>query len=122
MDGGELAGRVCLNCGLISYPARGICPKCGGLSQGWYTLSGRGTLLFASAGDNVFYSRAYIAATVELEEGILIGGELIAPDLDLTDPGAILGLNGENIPVRMYIKKDDFGTHAVFEPQKRHDQ
>ena len=80
---GRLPAERCEDCQAIIFPPTGCCEACGSYSTTPITLSGRGTMLFAS--HNVapachprFNPYApYIYAQVRLEEGIYTSGMLL---------------------------------------------
>ena len=80
---GRLTAEQCIECGALIFPPTGCCDACGSFTTTGITLSGRGTMLFAS--HNVapachprFNPYApYIYAQVRLEEGIYTSGMLL---------------------------------------------
>ncbi len=109
---GIAAGRRCGSCGAVSFPPRGLCPRCGSGDGEWFELKGTGTMLFASAGPNLLLGKPYVMATVALAEGPVISGPLL-DDFDFTRPEAVWDYNGANVTVRIEIATHESGGAFV---------
>ncbi len=109
---GTVAARQCRSCAAVSFPPRGLCPRCGSADAGWRELSGMGTLLFASSGPNLLLGKPYVMATVALQEGPIVCGPLLE-EFDFTRPEAIWDYNGANIRVGIEIAAHDGGGPIV---------
>ncbi len=83
LEQGRLAAERCRGCEAVIFPPTGCCEACGSYDVTEITLSGEGTMLFAS--HNVapachprFNPYApYIYAQVRLEEGVFTSGMLL---------------------------------------------
>jgi uncharacterized OB-fold protein len=99
----RLEGQRCTGCKAVQFPARTVCRICRERSLEPCPLSGRGTV----------YSRAealrgvpspYIAAVVQLEEGLLVTAQLT----DVDPEAAVIGL-----PVEMVTRRlQERGPHG----------
>lgn len=77
----RLLAHACLDCGTLTFPPTGCCENCGSWSHEARTLSGRGTVLFASHNLAACHPRfvpyaPYAYAHVVLEEGVTVQGML----------------------------------------------
>lgn len=113
---GKVLGKKCSKCGKIAFPPRGLCARCGSANYEWIEMSGKGRILFASAGSsNFFGGPPFLLATVELEEGPLTPGVLYDDTFDFSDPESILAYNSTEAPmdVTMIIMKNPVGGEMV---------
>lgn len=75
---GKLMARFCPKCGKYTFPPTGCCEHCGSFELEWKTLSGEGTLLFAThnitpACHPRFESIApYVYGHIQLAEGVVV--------------------------------------------------
>ena len=113
LEQGRILGRKCRRCGTIAFPPRGLCVTCGSADADWVEMSGRGKLLYASAGQNLLLGGQYIQATVELDEGPLVAGILLDESLDSAKPERILELCGRGIDVEMKVSRNPCGGVIV---------
>lgn len=77
----RLLAHECTDCGTLTFPPTGCCERCGCWSHEDRTLSGRGTVLFASHNLAACHPRfvpyaPYAYAHVVLEEGVTVQGLL----------------------------------------------
>ncbi len=110
---GTVAARQCRSCAAVSFPPRGLCPRCGSAEAGWLELNGTGTLLFASAGPNLLLGKPYVMVTVALREGPVVSGPLLEDAFDFSRPEAIWDYNGADIEVRIELAAHDHGGPIV---------
>lgn len=106
----RLIGKKCSQCGLIIFPPRLICPKCGSSEIGDYPLSGKGKIytytVIARGGsptefdDQQNMSGAYAVAIVRLEEGPSVVTQLTdcVPDPEKFE----IGMDVEVVVRRLY--------------------
>lgn len=85
LAGGILVSHQCTECGTITFPATSCCEKCGSYDYEDRTLSGRGTLLFASHNVAACHPRfepyaPYAYGHVRLDEGVIVQGILQGVD------------------------------------------
>jgi uncharacterized protein len=78
----RLEGRRCKRCGELQFPPRAACGACRSQEQEVHRFSGRGTVYsFAEVAQPLAgFDGPYLAALVELEEGIRVAAQLT--DLD----------------------------------------
>jgi uncharacterized OB-fold protein len=105
----RILGHRCQNCGTVSFPPRGLCTNCGTDKAIWVEISGKGKLLFASAGANLLLGKQYIMATVQLEEGPIISGVLLDDSFDFTRPETIWDYNCSDITVNAEVCESPIG-------------
>lgn len=110
---GKITGRRCEQCGAFQFPPRGLCSQCGGGRLVWAPVSGRGTLLFAAAGEHRMMGLRFLQGTVKLEEGALVAGMILDPDFDFSHPEKIWDYNRAGLPVVAEIVKNPQGVEAV---------
>jgi hypothetical protein len=96
LEGGDLIGSKCLDCGDLSIPQREICPVCHSHNIEVESFSGKGKLVaytvisvppvkMAQAGYDS--KNPYCVGIVELEEGPRISAQIL--DVDLAHPELI---------------------------------
>lgn len=110
---GKIMGVRCNGCGRLTFPPLGLCPECGRHDVSWVPISGRGKLLFASAGAHRMMGVEFLQATVKLEEGLLVSGMLLDDGFDLAHPEDILKYYGKINDVTAEIRKNPEGVEAV---------
>lgn len=80
----RLEGRRCTRCGAVQFPPRPQCGDCRGRASEPHRLSGRGTVFsYAEVAQAPRgFAGPYLAAVVELEEGIRVTAQLadVEPD------------------------------------------
>ncbi len=95
-----LVGEVCPHCDAKIFPARDVCPSCGGEAKEPYRFSGRGSVysftMMNSAPAGYEYNLPYTIALVKLEEGPTVTAQLT----DLNEQPVEIGM-----PVEMVTRK-----------------
>jgi hypothetical protein len=84
---GRLTVQRCVDCDRLRYPIAPVCPHCMGRTWTWDTLSGAGRVytfaVFRHAYNDAWRDRVpYTVAIVELDEGVMMMGDIagISPD------------------------------------------
>lgn len=84
---GILSGQRCTACHRLRYPVSLVCPHCLGREWAWEPLAGTGTVytfvVFRHAYNDAWSDRVpYAVAIVELDEGVMMIGDItgISPD------------------------------------------
>ena len=102
----RLEGQRCASCRAVQFPPRTVCRICRERSLEPYRLSGRGTVYShaeVAQGPRGF-AAPYLAALVQLEEGLLVTAQLT--DVDPED--VVIGL-----PVEMVTRRiQEHGAHG----------
>lgn len=81
LEEGRLVAHRCDDCGTLTFPATSCCESCGSYASTDVTLTGRGTLLFASHNLAACHPRfvpyaPYAYGHVKLDEGVIVQGIL----------------------------------------------
>jgi len=100
---GEILGQQCEDCGAVTFPPRNLCATCGSSRTRWVKISGRGQLLYASAGVHLMTGIPFVLGTVRLDEGPLVSGVLLEKDFDFSRPEAVWDLNATNCVVQAEV-------------------
>ena len=104
-----LVGEVCPHCQAKIFPARDVCPECGGEAKTAFRFSGRGevysftTMFSVPAGFE--YNAPYTVALVKLEEGPIITAQLT----DVGDREVKIGTPVEMVTRRIRQDGDERG-------------
>ncbi|HEU4383631.1 MAG TPA: zinc ribbon domain-containing protein [Anaeromyxobacteraceae bacterium] len=113
---GELVARKCSRCARITFPPADSCEHCGSYDVEWATLSGRGTLLFATPDPTNGHPHLASAAPgvyghVRLEEGVVV--QAVVTGTPVT-PGVLRALSEHGtIPVVAAVLKTDDGLPVL---------
>lgn len=108
-----MMGLKCDVCGYVLLPPRGLCPQCGSSNLIWIQLSGRGKLLFASAGTHRLMRIEFILGTVKLEEGPIVPGVVFIEGFDYSKPEKIWEYNQADISVVAEVTQNPAGTESI---------
>lgn len=104
-----LVGEVCPHCQAKIFPARDVCPECGGEAKTAFRFSGRGevysftTMFSVPAGFE--HNAPYTVALVKLEEGPIITAQLT----DVGDREVKIGTPVEMVTRRIRQDGDERG-------------
>lgn len=104
-----LVGEVCPHCQAKIFPARDVCPQCGGEAKTAFRFSGRGevysftTMFSVPAGFE--HNAPYTVALVKLEEGPIITAQLT----DMGDREVKIGTKVEMVTRRIRQDGDERG-------------
>lgn len=79
----------------------------------WVQLSGKGSLLFASAGTHRLLGLDFIQGTVKLEEGPVIPGRILIEDFDFSTPEKIWEYNRAGLPVIAEVVMNPLGVGSI---------
>ena len=93
---GEILGQKCEDCGAVTFPPRNLCASCGSSKTRWVKMSGKGRLLYASAGVHLMTGIPFVLGTVRLDEGPLVPAVLLEDDFDFSRPEAVWDLSATN--------------------------
>jgi len=104
-----LVGEVCPHCQAKIFPARDVCPECGGEAKTAFRFSGRGevysfTTMF-SVPSGFEHNAPYTVALVKLEEGPIITAQLT----DVGDREVKIGTPVEMVTRRIRQDGDERG-------------
>lgn len=75
----RMEGEACSRCGQLTFPARPVCPACGGREWERQTLSGRGEIYSYSTVYRPFADDScvpYVVALIRLAEGPMVSAQL----------------------------------------------
>ena len=117
---GEFLARKCRTCQKLTFPPTGCCEHCGSFAVEWATLSGKGTLLFAThniapACHPRFEKIApYVYGHVRLAEGVVV--QAIVEGTPATPEGRRALFERGPVPVvATVMKMDDLPVLAFAE-------
>jgi uncharacterized OB-fold protein len=79
---GTLVVQACRSCTRLRYPITPVCPRCTGREWSWQPLTGTGAVytfaVFRHAYNDAWRDRVpYTVAIVELDEGVMMIGDLV---------------------------------------------
>ena len=117
---GRLEARRCRKCGKLTFPPTNCCEHCGSFDVEWTTLSGKGTLLFAThnitpACHPRFESIApYVYGHIRLDEGVIV--QAIVRGIEATPEALEAGYDKGPIPVKAAVMEMPDLPVLVFEP------
>ncbi|HEY60660.1 MAG TPA: Zn-ribbon domain-containing OB-fold protein [Anaerolineae bacterium] len=104
-----LVGETCPHCGARIFPARDVCPQCGGEAKESFKFSGKGKVFSFTRMHSVpagFERNApYTVALVKLEEGPVVTAQLT----DLDEKGVKIGTPVEMVTRRIREDGDERG-------------
>ena len=104
-----LVGEVCPQCQAKIFPARGVCPECGGVAKAAFRFSGKGEAYSFTTQHSVpagFEENApYTVALVKLKEGPIITAQLT----DVGDREVKIGTPVEMVTRRIRQDGDERG-------------
>jgi uncharacterized OB-fold protein len=122
LENQKFLGRKCNECGAVEFPPVLACNTCGGMDVEWYEVSGKGNLydfgLPTSLGDEPMFEefKPYVAASIELEEGVLINAPVLGITAEMTPELEEKVRAKQPVPVKMRGFKKKAGYSAlVFE-------
>lgn len=105
----SLTGEVCPHCQAKIFPARDVCPECGGEAKKPFVFSGRGKVysftVMHSAPAGFERTAPYTVALVKLEEGPVVTAQLT----DLGAKKAEIGMPVEMVTRRIREDGDERG-------------
>jgi uncharacterized OB-fold protein len=105
-----LVGEECPHCSAKIFPARDVCPECGGEAKEPYRFSGRGSVysytVMNSAPAGFEENLPYTIALVKLDEGPTVTAQLT----DLGETAVEIGMPVEMVTRRI---KEDSGKHGM---------
>lgn len=117
---GRLAARRCRKCGKLTFPPTNCCEHCGSFDVEWTTLSGKGTLLFAThnitpACHPRFEKIApYVYGHIRLDEGVIV--QAIVRGIEATPAALEAVFVKGSIPVTATVMQTDELPVLTFEP------
>jgi uncharacterized OB-fold protein len=117
---GRLEARRCRKCGKLTFPPTNCCEHCGSFDVEWTTLSGKGTLLFAThnitpACHPRFESIApYVYGHIRLDEGVIV--QAIVRGIEATPEALEAVYDKGPIPVKAAVMEMPDLPVLVFEP------
>ena len=105
----SLVGEVCPHCQAKIFPARDVCPECGGEAKKAYAFSGRGKVysftMMHSAPAGFERNTPYTVALVKLDEGPVVTAQLT----DLGAKNTEIGMPVEMVTRRIREDGDERG-------------
>jgi uncharacterized OB-fold protein len=97
----RLEAGKCGGCAKVCYPARPVCPECGGTKFDAITLSKKGTVVTSTvvhiAPSDFLFEAPYAVAIVETPEGARLMAQVVDCDLEKVGPGMEVGLEFRRI-------------------------
>ena len=112
---GVLTVQHCIACDRLRYPISPVCPHCLGREWTWQPLSGAGTVytfvVFRHAYNDGWRDRLpYAVAIVELEEGVMMIGDIAGAEPDDVSVGMLVRVDFEQatpeISVPRFVPRD----------------
>jgi len=104
-----LVGEICPHCSAKIFPARDVCPECGGEAKEPYRFSGKGAVYSYTVMNNApaGFERGlpYTIALVKLDEGPTVTAQLT----DLSDKKVEIGMPVEMVTRRIKEDGDERG-------------